>query len=135
MNNSAITVNNDLQPMLRSAHAGVNVVLPEWLVDCSKPCHVCVQGFRQWFLGTLDIPSQAADRRGLPVRVTFISRKPYGKKRKLTRQISNEDDLFAMVQSMPGVQAYKADFAQISLADQLHLVATDTDVLVGESAL
>ena len=64
--------------------------------------------------------------------MTFISRKPYGKKRKLTRQIGNEDELFAMMQSMPGVQAHKADFAQISLADQLQLVATDTDILVGE---
>lgn len=91
-----------------------------------------VQGFRQWFLGTLDIPTQAPDRKGSPVRVTFISRKPYGKKRKLTRQIANEEELFAMVQSMPGVQARKADFAQISLADQLQLVATDTDILVGE---
>ena len=37
-----------------------------------------------------------------------------------------------MVQSMPSVLARKADFAQISLADQLQLVATDTDILVGE---
>lgn len=91
----------------------------------------CDQGFRQWFLGTLNIPTQASSRKGLPVRVTFISRKPYGKKRKLTRQIANEEELFAMVQSLAGVQARKADFAQISLADQLQLVASDTDILVG----
>ena len=96
---------------------------------------MCIQGFRQWFLGTLEIASQAPDRKGSPVRVTFISRKPYGKKRKLTRQIANEEELFAMVQGMPGVQARKADFAQISLADQLQLVASDTDILVGGSKL
>lgn len=93
---------------------------------------MCVQGFRKWFLGTLDIPSRAPNRIGLPVRVTFISRKPYGKKIKLTRQISNEAELFEMVQSMPDVQAHKVDFAQISLADQLQLIATDTDILMGE---
>ena len=37
-----------------------------------------------------------------------------------------------MMEGMPGVQAHKADFAQLSLADQLQLVATDTDILVGE---
>ena len=36
-----------------------------------------------------------------------------------------------MVQSLAGVQARKADFAQMSLADQLQLVASDTDILVG----
>lgn len=37
-----------------------------------------------------------------------------------------------MVQSMPNLQAYKVDFAQISLADQLQLIATGTDILMGE---
>ena len=101
------------------------------LLDSSLAVCGCDQGFRQWFLGTLNIPTQASSRKGLPVRVTFISRKPYGKKRKLTRQIANEEELFAMVQSLAGVQARKADFAQISLADQLQLVASDTDILVG----
>ena len=90
------------------------------------------QGFREWFLGTLAIPSQAPDRSGLPVRVTFISRRPYGKKVKLKRQIHNEAELFEMVRSMPNVQAHKVDFAQISLADQLQLIVTDTDILMGE---
>lgn len=40
-----------------------------------------------------------------------------------------------MVQSLAGVQARKADFAQMSLADQLQLVASDTDILVGEYKL
>ncbi|KAL3132618.1 hypothetical protein ABBQ32_009146 [Trebouxia sp. C0010 RCD-2024] len=101
--------------------------------DNSCPYHTALfKGFRKWFLGTLDIPSRAPNRIGLPVRVTFISRKPYGKKIKLTRQISNEAELFEMVQSMPDVQAHKVDFAQISLADQLQLIATDTDILMGE---
>lgn len=80
----------------------------------------------------MGIPSQVPDRRGLPVRVTFISRKPYGKKIKLTRRIRNEEELFNKVQGMADVQAYKVDFAQISLADQLQLIAMETDILMGE---
>lgn len=80
----------------------------------------------------LDIPIQSSSRKGLPVRVTFISRKPYGKKKRLTRQISNEDEVFAMVQSLQDVQARKVDLASISLAEQIQLVATGTDILVGK---
>ena len=75
---------------------------------------------------------QRSSRTGLPVRVTFISRKPYGKKKRLTRQISNEDEVFARVQSLQDVQARKVDLASISLAEQIQLLATGTDILVGE---
>ena len=90
-----------------------------------------IQGFRHWFLGTLDIPTKISSRKGLPVRVTFISRKPYGKKKRLTRQISNEDLVYAMMQDLQGVQARRVDLAQISLAEQIQLLAVDTDILIG----
>ncbi len=88
-----------------------------------------VQGFREWFLETLGIP--AASRAGQPVRVTLISRKPYGKKKRVARQIRNEDELFAMVQQMQGVQARMVDLAQIGLAEQIQLVSSGTEVLIG----
>lgn len=61
----------------------------------------------------------------------LISRKPYGKKKRVARQIHNEDELFAMVQQMKGVQARMVDLAQISLAEQIQLVSSGTDILVG----
>ncbi len=91
----------------------------------------CMQGFREWFLGTLSLPSQGPSRAGQPVRVVLISRKPYGKKKRVARQIRNEQELFAMVEQMQGVQAHLIDLARISLAEQIQLVSSGADVLVG----
>lgn len=91
----------------------------------------CMQGFREWFLGTLSLPSQGPSRAGQPVRVVLISRKPYGKKKRVARQIRNELELFAMVEQMQGVQARLIDLARISLAEQIQLVSSDTNILVG----
>ena len=90
-----------------------------------------MQGFREWFLGTLGLPSLGPSRAGQPVRVLLISRKPYGKKKRVARQIRNEQELFAMVQQMQGVQARLIDLARISLAQQIQLVASGADVLIG----
>ncbi len=91
----------------------------------------CMQGFREWFLGTLSLPSQGPSRTGQPVRVVLISRKPYGKKKRVARQIRNEQELFAMVEQMQGVQAHLIDLARISLAEQIQLVSSGADVLIG----
>ncbi len=61
----------------------------------------------------------------------LISRKPYGKKKRVARQIRNEQELFAMVEQTPGVQAHLIDLAQISLAEQIQLVSSGTDLLIG----
>ena len=90
-----------------------------------------MQGFREWFLGTLSLPSQGPSRAGRPVRVVLISRKPYGKKKQVARQIRNEQELFAMVEQMQGVQAHLIDLARISLAEQIQLVSSGADVLIG----
>ena len=90
-----------------------------------------MQGFREWFLGTLGLSSQGPSRAGQPVRVVLISRKPYGKKKRVARQIRNEQELFAMVEQTPGVQAHLIDLAQISLAEQIQLVSSGTDLLIG----
>lgn len=90
-----------------------------------------MQGFREWFLGTLGLPSQGPSRAGQPVRVVLISRKPYAKKKRVARQVRNEQELFAMVEQMQGVQAHLIDLACISLAEQIQLVSSGTDILVG----
>lgn len=100
--------------------------------DNSCPYNAALfKGFREWFLGTLGLSSQGPSRAGQPVRVVLISRKPYGKKKRVARQIRNEQELFAMVQQMQGVQARLIDLARISLAQQIQLVASGADVLIG----
>lgn len=90
-----------------------------------------MQGFREWFLGTLSLASQGPSRAGQPVRVVLISRKPYGKKKRVARQIRNEQELFAMVEQMQGVQARLIDLARVCLAEQIQLISSGTDILIG----
>ncbi|KAL0034323.1 hypothetical protein WJX77_009296 [Trebouxia sp. C0004] len=100
--------------------------------DNSCPYNTALfKGFREWFLGTLSLPSQGPSRAGQPVRVVLISRKPYGKKKRVARQIHNEQELFAMVEQVQGVQARLIDLAHISLAEQIQLVSSGTDILIG----
>ena len=47
------------------------------------------------------------------------------------RQMTNEAEVFSMLQAVQGVQARLVDFAQLSLADQIQLIAAETDILVG----
>lgn len=89
------------------------------------------KGFRDWLLGTLRLPSQAFRRAGQPVRIMLVNRKPYGKKKRVARQMRNEDEVFSMLQKIPGVQARMVDLAQISLAEQIQLISSGTDILVG----
>ena len=91
-----------------------------------------MQGFREWFLGTLSLRTGPTRQPTQPIRVTLISRKPYGKKRRVARQISNEDELFAALQQMTNVQAHMVDLAKISLAEQIKLMSANTDVLIGK---
>lgn len=44
-----------------------------------------MQGFRSWFLETLEMPVPPSRTAGPTVRVTFISRKPFGKKHRVVR--------------------------------------------------
>ena len=90
-----------------------------------------MQGFRNWFLSSLDLPTQPRRQGGQPVRVTLISRKPYGKKRRVARQMQNEDELFAAIQQMPSVQARMVDLAKMSLFEQIQLMSSGTDTLIG----
>ena len=62
----------------------------------------------------------------------LVNRKPYGKKKKVARQMRNEDEVFSMLQKIPGVQARMVDLAQISLAEQIQLISSGTDILVGK---
>lgn len=78
------------------------------------------------------MPSQAFRRAGQPVRIMLVNRKPYGKKKRVARQMRNEDEVFSMLQKIPGVQARMVDLAQISLAEQIQLISSGTDILVGE---
>ena len=90
-----------------------------------------MQDFRNWFLSCLDLPAHPNRQAGEAVRVTLISRKPYGKKRRVARQVQNEGELFAAVQQMPGVQGHMVDLAKISLSEQIWLMSSGTDILVG----
>ena len=91
-----------------------------------------MQGFHDWFLQTLGLPTELNRQGNQPIRVTLISRKPYGKKRRVARQISNEDELFAALQQMTNVQVHMVDLAKISLAEQITLMSAKTDVLIGK---
>ena len=47
--------------------------------------------------------------------------------------MQNEAEVLSMLQQMEGVKAQLVDFAQLSLADQIQLVAAETDILVGDA--
>lgn len=47
--------------------------------------------------------------------------------------MQNEAEVLSMLQQVEGVAAHLVDLAQLSLADQIQLVAADTDILVGDA--
>lgn len=51
-------------------------------------------------------------------------------RRKVTRRVSNEDDIMAMLAQVPGADAQMVDLASLKLQDQLRLLST-TDLLIG----
>ena len=107
-------------------------------------CHAGTQlltGFRAFILGGLGIdpkrtPPAAPAVQADPVRVLVISRRPYtaaGIQHPFVgRQVDNEDAFIAALEARPALfKVRRVDMATLTMPEQVALVATETDVLVG----
>jgi hypothetical protein len=74
--------------------------------------------------------SPAAPRAAGPLRVTFISRRPYDSHAYMGRHIVNEAACLAALTAMDEVEVRAIDFAQHPLDEQIR-IAHDTDLLIG----
>ena len=116
-------------------------------VTTEGDCHAATQlftAFRAFTLegmgisrDTIDAKKRgaAADAASMKVRVTLISRRPYSAAGIdhpfMGRQIANEDALIAALTALDGIEVARIDFALLTVAEQVALVAERTDVLVG----
>ncbi|KAK3238858.1 hypothetical protein CYMTET_51167 [Cymbomonas tetramitiformis] len=76
----------------------------------------------------------AVDSDAEPLRVTYISRRPYvgadGHQKSTARRIGNEAELITMLKTMPGAVIELVDLATMRLPEQLEVLA-NTDILLG----
>ena len=99
------------------------------------------RGFREFVLAPFGLGAAATVLApGAPLKVRLVSRRPSKKRRRMARQIANEDALLAMLRQVAataaaaeppqGVEVSLLDLSELSLAEQLKMVAS-TDVLIG----
>ena len=104
-------------------------------------CHGVVdslQEFSQFVLDRVGVAWEDSLARAGPVRILFVSRKPYNAKDTkhafMGRQIVNEDDIVRKLQTDPALKAaasvVRVDFARIPIEDQIRAVAA-ADVMIG----
>jgi hypothetical protein len=74
--------------------------------------------------------SPSAPRPAGPLRVTFISRRPYEQHAHTGRQIGNEAACIAALAAMGNMDVRLIDFAGLTLDEQIR-TARDTDLLIG----
>lgn len=109
-------------------------------VSSEGDCHAgtqLFQSYRRFVLSGFGYQPDAPAAAEAPLRVSFISRRPYTKYVEhnfIGRQVDNEEDLLAAMASLTGLGAplevTRYDFAQLEVRDQLAAIV-QTDVLVG----
>lgn len=99
--------------------------------SCDKSLQL-LQSFREFFLEGFGIRTPFKNPND-PIKVTFISRKPYNKfvsHKFMGRQVTNEGELMTAMKRFAGVEPALVDFAQLTFEEQLEMM-TKTDILVG----
>ena len=114
-------------------------------VSSEGDCHAgtqLFQSYRRFVLGGLGLigegeaPATGAARAGnssAPIRVTFVSRRPYKAfvdHSFVGRQIDNEEELLAVAATIAGADVQRVDFATMDAVEQVRMISR-TDVLVG----
>lgn len=100
---------------------------------CHNRIHL-IEEYSKHIMSSLEISPKEPKSAEDPVRIIFVSRRPHNvdvEHSFMARQIDNEDEVEAMLQSIPNVEVQKIDFVKFTLKEQIEMVHRECDILIG----